>query len=481
MSANYVAGEFTIDSFTLVNQYNESLDLTNMVMGFKLYESIFNKFVTGEVSIYDGLNLPKNFRMTGQEFIRIAIRQKEGIDEEAEEKFSIDKTFRIYKLDNINRLDELTQTYVFRICDPRMFYARRKRISQTLRGRYDQILQNALVDVGKFKVSEFDAWEKTVPENKQFICPNWTISQLIDYIVNNSQTSDSHGYKNGMFFYQTLNGGFRFLSFDTMAGMEFPLKFTMTPRNSVETSDENINAPTGLNTVITYIKKPQMFDTLQGTVGGAYASTLKVYDPLRKLEEITTYDLESAIEKGEHISGHPMLFVDDMERVLRPNELIDAQISPTIDEIDVDIKPTEEFDSLIINDYHTPHSFDNAENLSDPEVFEARKLKDSGTLERRALLEILQQNRITVTIPLRTDLTVGMIINLAIPTPEVPGEGDKADKVDDGRYLITDIQMDGNLQTKSGVLNIECVKESYSQKIETAKPLEDAPPPEETH
>ena len=116
MSANYVAGEFTIDSFTLVNQYNESLDLTNMVMGFKLYESIFNKFVTGEVSIYDGLNLPKNFRMTGQEFIRIAIRQKEGIDEEAEEKFSIDKTFRIYKLDNINRIDELTQTYVFRIC-----------------------------------------------------------------------------------------------------------------------------------------------------------------------------------------------------------------------------------------------------------------------------------------------------------------------------------------------------------------------------
>ena len=117
---------------------------------------------------------------------------------------------------------------------------------------------------------------------------------------------------------------------------------------------------TGLNTVITYIKKPQMFDTLQGTVGGAYASTLKVYDPLRKLEEITTYDLESAIEKGEHISGHPMLFVDDMERVLRPNELIDAQISPTIDEIDIDAKPTEEFDSLIINDYHTPHSFDNA-------------------------------------------------------------------------------------------------------------------------
>ena len=151
MSANYVAGEFTIDSFTLVNQYNESLDLTNMVMGFKLYESIFNKFVTGEVSIYDGLNLPKNFRMTGQEYLRIAIVQKEGVDEEADPEFSIDKTFRVYGLENNIRVNEITQSYVLKICDPRMFYARRKRLSQTLRGRYDQILQNALVDVGKFK------------------------------------------------------------------------------------------------------------------------------------------------------------------------------------------------------------------------------------------------------------------------------------------------------------------------------------------
>ena len=92
---------------------------------------------------------------------------------------------------------------------------------------------------------------------------------------------------------------------------------------------------------------------------------------------------------------------------------------PTIDEVDVDAKPTEEFDSLIIHDYHTLHSFDNAENLSDAEVFESRKLSDSGVLERRALLEILQQHRIQLTIPLRTDLTVGMIIKLKIPTPEV--------------------------------------------------------------
>ena len=473
MSQNYAVGEFVVEAFTLINQYNESLEITNMVMGFKLYESIFNKFVTGEVSIADGLNLPKNFRLTGQEYIRISIKQKEGNDEEAEEAFSIDKTFRIYKLDNIIRVDEITQSYVLRICDPRMFYARKKKISQTLRGRYDQILQNALIDVGKFKVEEFDAWEQTKPDNKQLICPNWSVAQLTDYIVNNSQVGESHAFKNDMFFYQTLNGGFRFHSFDSMCTQEFPIPFSNIPRNTSQTEDENLNAPLGLNSAILVYKKPQMFDTLQGTVGGAYASTLKVYDPIRKLEEENIYDLESSMKKGNHVSGHPMLYVDDLERVLTAGEVTEMTTSPEVSETDVDIQPTQEFGGVIINDYHNQHSFDNATSLSDPEVFESRKLNDSGVLERRALLDILQQHRIQVTIPLRTDLSVGMIIKFVMTTPETMGEGDKADKVNDDRYLITDLAVEGDTVSKTGTCILECVKESYAQKIETAKPLDE--------
>ena len=473
MSQNYAVGEFVVEAFTLINQYNESLEITNMVMGFKLYESIFNKFVTGEVSVADGLNLPKNFRLTGQEYLRISIKQKEGNDEEAEEDFSIDKTFRIYKLDNVIRVNEVTQSYVLRICDPRMFYARRKKISQTLRGRYDQILQNALVDVGKFKVEEFDAWEQTKPDNKQLICPNWSVAQLTDYIVNNSQVGESHAYKNDMFFYQTLNGGFRFQSFDSMCTQEFPIPFSNIPRNTSETEDENLNAPLGLNSAILVYKKPQMFDTLQGTVGGAYASTLKVYDPIRKLEEENVYDLESSMKKGNHVSGHPMLYVDDLERVLTAGEVTEMTTSPEVSETDVDIQPTQEFGGVIINDYHNQHSFDNATSLSDPEVFESRKLNDSGVLERRALLDILQQHRIQVTIPLRTDISVGMIIKFVMTTPETMGEGDKADKVNDDRYLITDLAVEGSTVSKTGTCTLECVKESYAQKIETAKPLDE--------
>jgi len=477
MSANYVAGEFKIESFTLINQYQESLDIQGLVSNFKIYESIFSKFLTGEVSLVDALNLPKNFRMTGQEYLRISIRQKEGIDEEAEKEFSIDKTFRIYAIENVTRVDELTQAYVLKICDPRMFYARRKRLSQTLRGRYDQILQNALVDVGKFKVNEFDAWEKTVPDNKQFICPNWTIEKLMDYLISNSQAGESHAFKNDFYFYQTMNGGFRFQSVDKMMGTEFPIAFTMSPRNTtLDTDKEDINAESGLNTALILYKKPQMFNTLQGTSNGAYASTLRVYDPIRKLEEINTYSLEDSLKKGQHVSGHPMIMVDEMERVLTAGEIIDRTTSPTVDEIDVDINPIEEFGALIARGYTATHSFDNAETLDEQEVFEPKKLNDSGSLQRIALREIMRQNRITAQIPLRTDLSVGMVIKFGIPTPEAMGEGTKYDKANDDRYLITDLSLSASPSSKQGILTLECVKESFAEKIETLTPIEEAPP-----
>ena len=276
-----------------------------------------------------------------------------------------------------------------------------------------------------------------------------------------------------MFFYQTLNGGFRFQSFDSMCTQEFPIPFSNIPRNTSQTEDENLNAPLGLNSAILVYKKPQMFDTLQATVGGAYASTLKVYDPIRKLEEENVYDLESSMKKGNHVSGHPMLYVDDLERVLTAGEVTEMTTSPEVSETDVDIQPTQEFGGVIINDYHNQHSFDNATSLSEPEVFESRKLNDSGVLERRALLDILQQHRIQVTIPLRTDLSVGMIIKFVMTTPETMGVGDKADKVNDDRYLITDLAVEGSTVSKTGTCTLECVKESYAQKIETAKPLEE--------
>ena len=95
---NMQGGVFSIDAINLVNQEGESVDIQTMVHTFRLYESIYNKFVTGDIHIIDGLDILKNFKLVGDEYIRIAIKQIEGMGEEAPKEFTIDKDLRIYNL-----------------------------------------------------------------------------------------------------------------------------------------------------------------------------------------------------------------------------------------------------------------------------------------------------------------------------------------------------------------------------------------------
>ena len=89
-------GEFNIESIAFINQHQESVDLSDVCVSFKLYESIFDKFCTAEMGILDGQDLPYNYRFSGQEFVRISLKQKEGTGQVADKQFTIDKTFRLY-------------------------------------------------------------------------------------------------------------------------------------------------------------------------------------------------------------------------------------------------------------------------------------------------------------------------------------------------------------------------------------------------
>ena len=62
-------------------------------------------------------------------------------------------------------------------------------------------------------------------------------------------------------------------------------------------------------------------------------------------------------------------------------------------------------------DYTTIHSFGNSDDVNANEPFVGIQNKDAGRLERRALLETLQQHVIKFTVPLRTDLSLEQSLN----------------------------------------------------------------------
>ena len=75
-------------------------------------------------------------------------------------------------------------------------------------------------------------------------------------------------------------------------------------------------------------------------------------------------------------------------------------------------------EARVVKAYSMNHSWDDANDITTPPLFKGVESKDNSKLERMALLETLEQNRCVVTIPLRTDLSVGTVIKLELPPAE---------------------------------------------------------------
>jgi hypothetical protein len=175
--------------------------------------------------------------------------------------------------------------------------------------------------------------------------------------------------------------------------------------------------------------------------------------------------------RGTHLSGFPLIVTDEDEVMLSAENQIDERESPNSIEVDVDLAMNKEFKTLVDYTYTSNHTFDNSESIAEDEVFQGTKHKDNGRLERRALLEILEQHKMIVTIPLRTDISAGTVIQLAIPGAETL-DGNVSNNLNDDRYLITDLSVNFEPASASGIMHLECVKESYTMNVMDAPGLE---------
>jgi hypothetical protein len=440
------------------SQEDDKIDIQLLVNSISLYESIYSKHTTGKMLVIDARHLIKNLSLTGQELLTIKYRLPYKTESGKEEV--IERKFRIYKITNVSRQKEsdVLQGYNIFFCEPNAFRTKEERISKTLRGSHKQMIESLFTDL---EISEdVQNIEETEGDKHQFIVPNWSINKTLDWVVNNANPLKKNSYKNSMFFYQTLDGQYHFKSMDSMLEETYPYIFSHNIKvNNNQISEEEKNR------TILQTSKPQEFDTLHGTSTGTYSSMLKVYDPIRKIEEINVYDIKDTASRRNEISKNTI-----------DSETQGSEIKPLVSSEEdtgrYGEKPfaKRKFNTTILNDYTTTHAFDNAKKLSDTEIFEGIKNIDNSRLERHSLMGILQQNRIEVMVPLQTEVQVGQKIKLGLPLGQVAVEN--SPKVqEDSTYLIISLATHINAIDMVGTTNLECSKESrvISGSVDTAE------------
>ncbi len=496
-------GEVAVENITLVNAEQEYVDLTYVCSNLKLYEGIDKYFVSGRISIVDGQDLIKYYKITGQESLTIRLKARdETAKSDSPYKTVVERTFKIYAVTD-GKVEGNMQYYTLSFIDPNAILAEEKRISQTLRGSYSDILLKVWQEHFAWNNppdSYTDHWEQTLPATNAITVPNWTLNQLINYIVSNA-SSDDGMWKNSYFFFDTVcrppgnrvkeffrpTGTYRFMSLKTMSeDMQIPVAFDPYPRNAVVAGENvSVNMPgQGLNTQILHYERPQTANTRKGTVEGAYASKLIAYDPIRKITLHKKYSIKDIYDRQKRFDGKPNTFP-----IIRTGDETYYSADTQNPDGSFDIKKVGEMpdpageiaaNALTVMKINMTNAYSDDDKLFDKNTatsvstnWVGDEWNDTGPLERHALFSLFEQQTVKISVPFRPDIVCGSTIQLNIPTYE-PEEIRVNNKFNTGAYIITKAVYDINPMKNTGVIQLNCVKDSYAVDVSKYMPNKEA-------
>ena len=467
---------YELEVLTIVNNEGEGFDVRNLMISCNIFESIKSNFLLGDLIIGDSISFLENAKLFGQESLRIRFRQPTGVRSDiTHDEDTIDQIFRIYKIDNVSRIDDNTQVFKLSFCSPELIKAKRKKISQAVKGSMTDLaakLAEEHLGIINFPLTTklqpyFEVREKSQGDNYHLVIPNWSVESCINYMCKQAQGVDSNsGLQDSFFWYQTAVGGYRIQSLKSMMNTEYAggRPFTYAQATASDNKDEPYDSSDiklGMGRRILSYAIKQHANVLSGIVTGLFASKQTTIDNTYKFYTEKTY---SFLEKhfgaeGDSIDPHPFVRTE-------PETLY---IGTAADEGDVKIISSEEGKS--ISDYsdglHILKSDSSFVNDDKDNIHQADHFTHLGSEQfRNAAVQLLDYHTVNLVLSARTDISVGQLINLDIPAVR-PGESEIDPKFYNGNHLITEIKW--TLTSKKCMTYVKCIKDSVLNNIETTK------------
>lgn len=419
------AGDINIKQIQLTTLLNGTkIDITPMVIGVNIYEDIFSPFVSGTLVINDSLDLMNAFPFIGQEFITMNIFTP-TLDETGSKSDVIDQVFFIHKISNRTILAERNVVYEMHFFSQELAIDSNLKISKSFSGLISDIARDIIGATG-LATSRIGYIEETA-NNTKYISNYWTPSKNMNFLAN--AAISKNGSPSFLFFENRT--GFNFVSIDTLSKYEPIQTFTMnsfmrnrqgaTTTRDIEKDYKRINE----------LHIPHVVDSLSNLTSGAFASTLITYDLTSKRYRVKEFNYLDGFEKESHLNQYP-IGNNSTSAVQRPlSKIFTATTQYGV--------------------------FNNFGNVSNVAIVQNRVYR---------LLQI-ENHKVKIVVPGRTDYTVGKTVNLDLYQNEAldrkDGIEDNRDKVFSGKYLISAIHHSITRERHECV--IELIKDTFIKNL----------------
>jgi hypothetical protein len=443
------AGDYNLSDVKLISYLSkdgsntpDSISIETLIVEMNIYESIYNKTLSGNIVIVDANNLIAKTPLTGNErlsfkFITPSINV--GYD------FTIEtgNPMYIYKVQARKEVNARTQAYILHFCSKEMIRNEQIIVDNAQTNTHSQMIASIVKD-DTFLASPKPFYYEPSKASK-FI---FTKQRPFDAINSVSKLTQSQKFKNaGYYFYETAKG-FYYRSIEHMLAIASDnaraavAAYRPKPSNLRQTPGGEKDIKNEMQLVIDYTIKDE-FDTLKNLRNGVYASKLITHNQLDKTLTETIYDYRldypnhqhtEADANGQKVDGKGILPI-----ILREGKYL-----------------TDYPDGTIYLLTSTTKMFDN--NIEKP---------DSTQILQQRLSQKLafQSFKLHLTLNGFTGVQAGDLISFDMPSysPKDDVEPLDRDPYMSGRYLVTSVKHTLDRLKKKHLMTLECIKDSVAR------------------
>lgn len=282
-----------------------------------IYQDIFSGAMTGDIDMFDSMDMPHMMPFLGDEKIRFVFTRYDvgGNPDGAPELPDFDMTFRIYSVTGRTSNNTKAQTYTIHFVSEEFIKNFKARVRTGFKNtRYSDMIQK--VYDAKIKSSKPIIVEPTKYEY-DFVVPNITAFEFFNQLASKALSDEGNGP--GYFFFEDTEQ-FNFVSLGKLLQQPPAAKYTYQVANVLEEAT-GLYKPRSIESDIVRAQNYMhtgTFNTLKNLAMGMYGSHMITIDPIRRTIERVDYDITQEFDKFKHLE-QVKPFTDDLDALKAPD------------------------------------------------------------------------------------------------------------------------------------------------------------------
>lgn len=278
-------------SCEFTNYRGDSDELSGIIKGMNIWESIYNDCMFGNITIEDGTGFVEANGIVGggTEGVHFEILTPSTASEKSS---NLEKEFIVDSISGGTKSSKNT-TYNIGITSPYASINNQKLISRSFMkmtaSEIAEYVGTSIMEFGNFLWTDFTVSPSL--HEKNMVVPNWNPFHLLNFLTKNSVSAK--GESNYLFFEN--NEGFKFVTVDELKGGDIMRTFTL--KNMPTKIGESGTGYSVDNSMMEKYSEQSRFNLTAGQVNGQFGSSILTHNILEKSME--KYEVEYDGEKDK--------------------------------------------------------------------------------------------------------------------------------------------------------------------------------------